>query len=722
MLHKHLIAQTKPLAREKQTFLFSDAGVRLTLITPRVLRVEEDAARCFTDDATQIVWFRDTGAVDFSIEEHSTNFLIKTAATEFTYDKRRKQVISVKVDDKRIAPNNDNNLLGTRRTLDATRGRCKLENGLMSYSGVAVINDDSLILGEDGMVHARNKYSDKYIFVGLDYPAVLQDFYKLTGRPPLVPRAVLGNWWSRYHAYSQEEYLNLMSEFENKGIPFTIATIDMDWHWVDLSKQFNKMNLFKAGWTGYSFNTELFPNHREMLNMLHNKGYKNTLNLHPAQGVRAFETQYPAICEALDIDPATKKTVPFDLTRASFINAYFDCLHHPLEKDGVDFWWIDWQQGKKSALKGYDPLWGLNHYHTLDNAKNNTRPVVLSRYAKLGSHRYPLGFSGDTFVKWSTLAFQPYFTATATNSGYVAWSHDIGGHLMGAQKDDELYLRWIQFGVFSPILRLHSTKNALSKEPWNHPTVEKFAVDSLQFRHRLIPYIYTAFYRAYSEGRGINEPLYYRHPKEKNAHFFPNEYYFGSELLVHPITAPTDPATSKSSVEVWLPEDARYTDIFTKECYSGGQVVTLTRGLNSIPVLAKEGAIIPLANNINNDYSNPLSLELMCASGNGTFTLYEDDGASVAYKTGAFVTTTFCQTRQENCLTLTIKPASGDVSLIPNEREYVINILDMVSAKAITVTQNNNIIAHTTKNNMVVVSCVNPSDTIIITYNEVTFK
>ena len=94
--------------------------------------------------------------------------------------------------------------------------------------------------------------------------------------------------------------------------------------------------------------------------------------------------------------------------------------------------------------------------------------MILSRYAGLGSHIYPLGFSGDTYINWETLDFQPYFTANAANAAYSWWSHDIGGHQWGG-RDDDLYLRWLQFGVFSPIMRLHSTATpVLGKEPWKY--------------------------------------------------------------------------------------------------------------------------------------------------------------------------------------------------------------------------------------------------------------
>lgn len=129
-------------------------------------------------------------------------------------------------------------------------------------------------------------------------------------------------------------------------------------------------------------------------------------------------------------------------------------------------------------------------------------PLILSRYAGPGSHRYPVGFSGDTVVSWESLKFQPYFTSTASNIGYGWWSHDIGGHMLGV-RDEELEARWYQLGVFSPINRLHSSLSPfVGKEPWNfQQPVRDIMRDALILRHRLIPYLHTMNWRAATKGR-----------------------------------------------------------------------------------------------------------------------------------------------------------------------------------------------------------------------------
>jgi alpha-glucosidase (family GH31 glycosyl hydrolase) len=155
---------------------------------------------------------------------------------------------------------------------------------------------------------------------------------------------------------------------------------------------------------------------------------------------------------------------------------------------------MDWQQGTATSLPGLDPLWYLNHLHALDLARDGTkRAMAFSRWGGWGAHRYPVGFSGDSSRTWETLAFEVEVTAQSANTGFGWWSHDIGGFCDGLP-DDELYLRWVQFGVLSPIFRFHNCGDpTLDYRPWTKE--EKFrvpALDALRLRRALVPYLYTA--------------------------------------------------------------------------------------------------------------------------------------------------------------------------------------------------------------------------------------
>ena len=683
-LDAHLIARTRPLANSNN--IIKGDGYRITVLTPQLIRVEQGSF--FTDEATQAVWFRDFPPVHFTVKKENDYLYIITEKAVFWFDKKLTKVINVTLGDenKTVKCGNAKNLKGTYRTLDGTWGWVKLNNGIMSKSGVAVLDDSKSLLLVDGEATPRkHKTKDLYIFAyGKDYLKCLQAFFKLTGEVPLIPRYALGNWWSRYRAYTQQEYIDLMEKFKKIGVPITVATVDMDWHWVDVNEKFNagiKSTLtHQAGWTGYSWNTDLFPDYKAFLKYLHDNNYKTTLNLHPADGVRWFEDMYKEIAQEMGVDYKSGATVEFDITDSKFINSYFKILHNPYEDDGVDFWWIDWQQGKKSKVKGLDPLWSLNHYHFLNSQRNNKRGLILSRYGGVGSHRYPLGFSGDTFICWRSYKFQPYFTSTAANIGYTWWSHDIGGHMFGI-KNDELYLRWLQFGVFSPINRLHSTSHdLLGKEPWNYSdAVMKYAIKFLKLRHRLIPYIYSINHLTHKYGLPLCQPLYYAHPEEYNAYKYKNQYYFGPQLLVAPITEKINKRLAMGKTKVWLPK-GRWTDIFTGRIYNGDRELYMFRGLESLPVLAKEGSIIPFADNEGNDCSHPKNLTLYIYRGNGEFELYEDDGETLEFRDGKYAITAITL-RQNKALTFTINKARGDLSVIPEKRHYKMIFKDIADAK-----------------------------------------
>ena len=333
------------------------------------------------------------------------------------------------------------------------------------------------------------------------------------------------------------------------------------------------------------------PTRRQFLRELHERGLRITLNVHPADGVRAYEDAYPQMARALGIDPAAGDPIAFDVTDQAFLRRV---LRHrctaSLERDGVDFWWIDWQSGPHSRIAGIDPLWMLNHFHFLDNARDGKRPLTFSRYAGPGSHRYPVGFSGDTLVTWASLDFQPYFTATASNIGYGWWSHDIGGHMFGA-KDDELATRWLQFGVFSPILRLHSGNSPFNtKEPWRFGAEARAAMtdgaaaaapDAALPAHDEPPGRPGRRTAGATDvlvaSRMIPTPIRCRTSTPS-----------ARELVVAPSPHPGTPPCGCRGVNTWLPSGS-WIDLFTGLVYDGGRRVLMYRDLTSIPVLAQAG-------------------------------------------------------------------------------------------------------------------------------------
>ena len=710
MLKAQLIAQTSPLAYKENMVYWSD--YRVTVLTDRLFRIEKSPTLKFRDEATQAIWYRNTEPQQFEMDGDQTHAVITTPVCRLVLYKDRAQCY-VEIGDLRRSLNNHGNLLGTCRTLDNCNGdthsrpwvkgdvpyQIQLGKGVCSKTGLAILDDsDSLTLDGNGEVkNEKANGSDEYVFVyGNDFRGAVRALYMLTGRTPLLPRFALGNWWSRYHVYTDEEYLRVLNRFEERGVPISVATVDMDWHYsVHADEELGITESGKGGpeytvvqpqhwgWTGYTWNKNLFPDPKGFLDELHARGMKVTLNLHPADGFRWWEDCYRNMAAAMGMDPNSSLPVPFDFSYDRFINAYFDLAHTPHEEMGVDFWWIDWQQADiewhdarpywqkelEPLTEKYDPLWALNHYHYYDNATKHTVPMILSRYAGVGSHRYPVGFSGDTEITWRTLAYLPYFTATATNVGYTWWSHDIGGHNFG-EKSNELFARHVQFGVFSPITRLHCAKEeTLSKEPWLYGSTGAIVEDFLRLRHKLVPYLYTANYLNCVEGTALIEPLYYEW-NEYGAYNYKEEYRFGSQLIVAPVTQKAYP-DGYARVRAWIPQ-GKWMDIFTGDVYEageGGKDVSLLRGVESIPVLAKEGAIIPLSMDNANTVCNPQKLEVWAYEGTGEYTMYEDglDGQNPNVLFTVFKSE---YSEMEGACTqvLTIS-TEGDPTIIPENRE-----------------------------------------------------
>lgn len=665
---------------------------RFTVLTEEMIRLEYCEDGQFEDRATQCVIDRKFKVPEYQVIENEESLEIITDKIHLVYNKQKftDYGLSVQVRGNISVYHSiwhfgeeATDLRGTARTLDEADGAIELEHGIISRFGYGILDDSrSLVITEDGWVEPRKEDCIDIYFLGYghEYEHCLKDYYHLTGKTPLLPRYALGNWWSRFYRYNDQEYKALMTRFEKEEIPFSVSVIDMDWHLVDIDPKYG------SGWTGYTWNKELFPDPKEFMTWLHDHGLKVTLNVHPAGGVQAHEEKYKEMAEAMGRDWEKEEPVNFDVTDQKFLKAYFEYLHHPNEEEGVDFWWLDWQQGGLSKIPGLDPLWMLNHYHYLDSGRRGKRRLTFSRYAGMGSHRYPVGFSGDTIISWESLAFQPYFTANASNVGYGWWSHDIGGHMKG-YRDEELSTRWIQFGVFSPIMRLHSSNSAFTgKEPWNYNAIsENIMKRYLKLRHEMIPYLYTMNYHASHDGQPLIRPMYYLEPEQPEAYEVPNEYYFGTELVVCPITEPTDKAAGTACVKAWIPEGKWY-DIFSGLKYDGGRMLELYRSLEDIPVLAKEGAIIPLTDltEYTNSVENPKELAVKIVPGKkNAFILMEDTGDTCEDKEE-----NWAQTKLEwiNENEFIIHPANGNLDVIPKCRTWKMEFYGIADVDNLEVT------------------------------------
>ncbi len=591
------------------------------------------------------------------------------------------------------------NLQGTTRTLDGALGAKDLKEpigkGIVSRDGWVVV-DDSGPLFDSANFNPHNataltqpwvlsrpagQRQDLYFFgYGHDYKQALGDYVKVAGRIPLPPRYAFGTWWSRYWAYSDQELRDLVTGFQQNNVPLDVFVIDMDWH-----KTFGRTFPRDAsgngkGWSGYTWDNALFPDPKDFLTELHNNGLKLTLNLHPASGVQPWEDAYPQFAKNMGIDPATQRYVPFNITDRKYAFNYFDLLHKPLEKQGIDFWWLDWQQQGNTSIAGVNPTWWLNYLHFTNQEQEGKRPLLFHRWGGLGNHRYQIGFSGDTFSVWDSLAFQPWFTATAANVGYAYWSHDIGGHQPGAV-DPELITRWIQFGAYSPILRTHTTKNPeAERRIWAYPEpYSDIMRATFQLRYRMQPYLYTEGRHTYDTGVAFLRPLYYDYPEASEAYTFKNEYLFGSQFLVAPVVKPVDAASGLATEQVWLPK-GEWMEQATGKHFTGPVSVDRSYAIDQIPVFVRAGAILPEEPPMlytGQKPVDPLMFEIypLADGQTSTYKVYEDSGHSEDYQQNVGTAWTTVTAHQAgDTLTVSIAPVEGDYPNMPQTRGFELHL------------------------------------------------
>jgi len=716
-------AENDPVADPKAVVTFGHA--RFTVLTPQLIRMEWSEDGKFEDHASFVFINRRLPVPKFEVT-HSVSgsavvidtFLqsplrdvltltyVPTGDGHFTAESLS---IELTVDGKNVVwhpgLNDPENLMGTTRTLDTARGSKTEEpigQGLVSRSGWVLVDDSKRPLFDsadfrflDGeksvwpwvMERPANEkpgtYSDWYFFgYGHDYRQALGDFVRVAGRIPLPPRFAFGVWWSRYWAYTDEQFDELARDFRENDTPLDVMVIDMDWHMSD--EQLRAMGAMDQsgqmlGWTGYTWNKVLFPDPDAFLKKLHENGLKTTMNLHPASGIQPWEQAYPAMARAMGIDPATKKYIPFDPTDKKWATNYLNLVLHPLEKQGVDFWWLDWQQQSTTNLPGVNPTWWLNYVHFTDQQREGKRPLLFHRWGGLGNHRYEIGFSGDTISVWDSLAFQPWFTATAANVGYAFWSHDIGGHMPGAV-DPELFTRWIQFGTFSPILRTHTTKNPDSERRiWAYPEPYSAVMRSAyQLREAMQPYLYTEARRTYDTGVAFFRPLYYDWPEDDAAYTSKNEYLFGDQLIVSPVTAPADKISGLTTEQVWLPK-GDWIEWPTGEHFAGPTTVERSFTIDQIPVYARAGTILPMQPAMLHTGEKPVDPLIvnvwpLAPGTSSSYSVYEDSGVSVEYQRGVFARTPIKATEDGDTLRVEIGPVEGSYPGMLRTRGYEVRL------------------------------------------------
>ena len=695
-------------AQQPSNVAYEDDRVRFTVITDGVVRMEYAPDGKFVDAKSLLAVEREYAPVDCRvrtggwIELSTSRMTLRYKRGSGPFSAANLQIRSAAGADVpfvwRPGQKQTGNLKGTARTLDGFDGdelafgyvapygsRLQLEDGLLATDGWTLLDDSENYLFDGDpeweWVEERpeNGGQDWYFMAyGHDYKQALKDFTLFAGKIPLPPRYAFGFWWSRWWAYSDHEMRAMLANFERCRIPLDVLVIDTDWHHTRPGQ---------GGWTGWTWNEELFPDYRKFLGYLGGKGLKVTLNLHPADGVKPFEAAYEAMARDLNIDPTTRKPIEWITSDKPFIRSLFRRILDPYREAGVDFWWLDWQQEQyDKRLASLSNTWWLNYiFFSQMEHRAAERPLLYHRWGGLGNHRYQIGFAGDALISWRSLAYQPYFNATASNVLYGYWSQDIGG-FRGDRIDPELYVRWMQFGAFSPIMRVHSTKNEhLNKEPWCFDArYANLLHRAIADRYAMAPYIYTMARKAHDEALPLCRPMYYDSPEAAEAYDCPNQYMFGDDLLVSPVVTPM--VRELSSVDVWLPE-GRWYEWATGTLLEGGCRMMRRFTLEEYPVYVRAGAIVPMLadepENLKSQYE-AIRIAVFPGGESGAFNLYEDNGDDVRYEAD-YAVTPLRYERRGDVLSVRIGARKGHYDGMLAERRFELKVLASAWPRSVTV-------------------------------------
>lgn len=550
------------------------------------------------------------------------------------------------------------NLKGTTYSFD-NKTNISLSKGLYNLDGFASIDDTmSPVFISDGTIKKNPSDAlDVYVFIYKnDFQKALDSYFELTGKPSFIPRYALGVCWNKNEDYTEEELKDIISNFNKINIPLSSILLGSKW------------NLNKEGKTlsNYKFDNEKYKNLEQTINDIHQKNVFLGLTINPQSGITPYDSGYQSLKTKLNI--IKDGVIPINVYNTAILETF---LNETLANLNIDFIKID------EITEDKTKTFMLMHYIYKSLSKTaERRGLILSRNPGIASHRYPALYSGNTKVSWKTLKYLPYFNITSSNLGLSYYSHDIGGY-EGGVEDSELYTRYVQFGTYSPIFRFSSKEGRYYKrEPWKWDIfTESIVKDYIRIRHRLIPYIYSEMYKYSKDGINLIKPLYLDYEKILDEPLYKNEYHFGKELFVCPITEPKDKVMNRVVHRMYLPEGTWY-DFKTGKKFPGGKRYVTFYKDEDYPVYAKSGAIVPMAildeNNLNS-VKPPEKMEIQVFPGvSNNYDLYEDDGVTNLYKEGYYIVTNIDYNYRKNNYTLILRPTQGKTGIIPDKRDYKI--------------------------------------------------
>lgn len=645
---------------------------RFEVLSPRLIRIEYNKNNFFEDRATSLVVSRNLGDTTFTHTETDVALTITTEYFTLTYIKGNPisgNNIKVLINgtDREWTPNNKEirnlgSLSYSLDNLDSTK--LKLNKGLYSFDGFAVLDDSKNLVIDNENFNNREETTDLYLFVyRSDLGLCLQDYFSLTGYPPMIPRYALGSWWYKNDIYNMYDIDLILKKFNDNHIPISVFLLGNKWH---------------SSTESFTFNRSLFD-----LNILNayfkSKTQKFGLTINPELPITPVDPWYNELAKYLKTN---KNNLSFLPLNNNTLNAYLNLVVNNLLQYGIKLFNIDYYNPQDKQ-----GLFLLNHYHYVISNLNE-RGLILSRNPGIAPHRYPIIYSGRTKVSWDTLKVLPAYNNSASNLGVCWHAHAIGGYYGGIE-DDELYIRYIQFGVFNPIFILAGdTGKYYKREPWKWNQIKLSVIkEYMQLRNKLIPYIYNEGYIYHKFGIPIVQPLYYKYPKIYDEPNYVNQYFFGSKIMISPIIKKKNIEMKRVVQRVFIPNGIWY-DYTSGKKFIGNKYYVGFYKEEDYPIFIKEGAIIPMS--LDKDTNCPQNMEIQIFPAEnglyGNYELYEDDGYNLNPGRNYLITKMNLD-KVEYGYKFTIARKEGNLNL-PN-RNYLLRFRNMNSPENILVKQQN---------------------------------
>ncbi|MCB9015007.1 MAG: DUF4968 domain-containing protein [Lentimicrobiaceae bacterium] len=534
-----------------------------------------------------------------------------------------------------------------------------------------------------------------YVIAADNWYDLVDQYTGLTGRQPLPPRWAFGNFSSRFGYHSQAETESTVKKFFKDGIPLDAVIIDIYWFGKEIKGTMGNLDWYR----------DSFPRPEKMIERFKKKGVKTILVTEPFILTTSNRWQEAVDNKVLATDgKGNPYTYDFYFGNTGLIDIYdpkartwFWDIYKKFTSQGIGGWWGDLGEPEvhPSALQhiagsadelhnSYGHEWARLIYEGYQKDFPQQRPFILMRAGYAGSQRYGMiPWTGDVSRSWGGLVPQPEISLQMGMQGLAYMHSDLGGFAGGDTMNNELYTRWLQYGVFQPIYRPHAQEHIPAEPVFQNEITKNLVKKSIELRYKLIPYIYNMAFENSRTGKPLMIPLFFNETQNQKLLTYDKAYMWGDAFLVSPVKEP-----GVKTQNIYLPEGTSWTDFYTGNIYPGGQEITFPLTIDNIPVFVKGGSFIPMlqkAENTKNYSLKTFDLHYYADSlvAESRYKLYNDNGETPqAFEKGNYEMMNFTATSTGNTLRFLIQKNRMSKQLNQSDNEITLLVHNLAGKPA----------------------------------------